>query len=133
MASQLAAIESVRPGVRYRDVHLTACRVLCQGLVDEGLLSGSVDGLVERGAHALFFPHGVGHLLGLDVHDVGFFHEPMQAGMVFTVEPGIYIPEEGLGIRIENNILITTKGQQDLMKNIPIEPEEIEELMGARK
>jgi Xaa-Pro aminopeptidase len=67
--------------------------------------------------------------LGLDVHDVGFFHEFMQAGMVFTVEPGIYIPDEKLGIRLENNILITTSGQQDLMKNIPLEAEEIESLM----
>ncbi len=76
-----------------------------------------------------YFMHGTSHFLGLDVHDVGFFHEPMQPGMVFTVEPGIYIPEEGLGIRIENNFLITTNGQQDLMKNIPIETDEIESLM----
>jgi len=58
------------------------------------------------------------------------FSEPMRAGMVFTVEPGIYIPEEGLGIRLENNLMITTTGQMDLMKNIPIETDEIEELMG---
>lgn len=82
-------------------------------------------------AYKKYFMHGTSHFLGLDVHDVGFFHEPMQPGMVFTVEPGIYIPEEGLGIRLENNILITTKGQQDLMKNIPIEIEEIEALMGG--
>jgi Xaa-Pro aminopeptidase len=73
--------------------------------------------------------HGTSHFMGLDVHDVGFFNEPMQAGMVFTVEPGIYIPEEGLGIRIENNLMITTTGQLDLMKNIPIETDEIEALM----
>lgn len=76
-----------------------------------------------------YFMHGTSHFLGLDVHDLGFFTEPIQAGMVFTVEPGIYIPEEGLGIRIENNILVTTNGQQDLMKTIPIETEEIEALM----
>jgi Xaa-Pro aminopeptidase len=81
-------------------------------------------------AYKKYFMHGTSHYLGLDVHDVGLFSEPMRAGMVFTVEPGIYIPEEGLGIRLENNLMITTTGQMDLMKNIPIETDEIEELMG---
>lgn len=76
--------------------------------------------------------HGTSHFLGLDVHDVGFFAEPMRPGMVFTVEPGIYIPEENLGIRLENNVLITSKGQMDLMKNIPLEAEEIEDLMNSK-
>ncbi len=80
-------------------------------------------------AYKKYFMHGTSHFLGLDVHDVGFFHEPMQAGNVFTCEPGIYIPEEGLGIRLENNILITPNGNDDLMKNIPLEADEIEELM----
>lgn len=111
--AQRAAIAAVRPGVRYRDVHLTACRVLASGLRDEGLLRGEVDSLVERGAHALFFPHGVGHLLGLDVHDMEDFGDragyapgrgrssqfglsylrldrDLQPGMAVTIEPGIY-------------------------------------------
>jgi Xaa-Pro aminopeptidase len=76
-----------------------------------------------------YFMHGTTHFLGLDVHDVGFFQEPMQAGMVFTVEPGIYIREENLGIRLEDNILVTSTGQLNLMANIPIEADEIESLM----
>jgi Xaa-Pro aminopeptidase len=80
-----------------------------------------------------YFMHGTSHFLGLDVHDIGDRYKPMQAGMVFTCEPGIYIPEEGFGIRIENDILITKNGQDDLMKNIPIEPDDIEELMAKQK
>ncbi len=80
-------------------------------------------------AYKKYFMHGTSHFIGLDVHDVGFFTEPIKAGMMFTVEPGIYIPEENLGIRLENNILVTAKGQIDLMKNIPLEVDEIESLM----
>ena len=79
-----------------------------------------------------YFMHGTSHFLGLDVHDIGNRYIPMQAGMVFTCEPGIYIPEENLGIRIENDILITEKGPVDLMAEIPIEADEIEELMARQ-
>jgi Xaa-Pro aminopeptidase len=80
-----------------------------------------------------YFMHGTSHFLGLDVPDIGNRYEPMKAGMVFTCEPGIYIPEEGLGIRIENDILITEKGPVDLMASIPVEADEIEELMSRKK
>ena len=80
-----------------------------------------------------YFMHGTSHFLGLDVHDIGNRYEPMKAGNVFTCEPGIYIPEEGLGIRIENDILITEKGPVDLMAKIPVEADEIEELMAKNK
>jgi Xaa-Pro aminopeptidase len=76
-----------------------------------------------------YFMHGTSHFLGLDVHDIGNRYEKMKAGMIFTCEPGIYIPEEGLGIRLENDILITTNGNIDLMQNIPITADEIESLM----
>lgn len=112
LKAELHAIGQVRPGVRYRELHLSACRVLAQGLVDLGLLTGAPDSLVEAGAHALFFPHGLGHQLGLDVHDLEAFGDrvlypgrerstqfgtaflrmdmDLAEGMVFTIEPGLY-------------------------------------------
>ncbi len=113
LAAEKAAIDMVGPGVRYRDVHLGAARVLADGLRQMGLLRGDVDGLVASGAHAVFFPHGVGHLLGLDVHDMEAFGDQiayapgrerskqfgtaylrldldLEPGMCVTIEPGIY-------------------------------------------
>jgi Xaa-Pro aminopeptidase len=83
----------------------------------------------ENRAYRKYLYHGISHHLGLDVHDLGTRTEPIKAGMVFTVEPGIYIEEEQMGIRIENNVWITKTGNKDLMKNIPITVEQIESLM----
>ena len=87
----------------------------------------------ENRAYRKYLYHGISHHLGIDVHDLGTRTEPIQAGMVFTVEPGIYIKEEKMGVRIENNIWITKTGNQDLFKNIPIKAEEIEALMKKTK
>jgi Xaa-Pro aminopeptidase len=98
--------------------------LLSLGLITEAEVQ---DTQSAQPAYKRFFPHGTGHFLGLDVHDVGARFEPLQAGTVVTCEPGIYIQEEGLGIRIENDILITENGPVDLMAHLPIRTEEIEE------
>jgi Xaa-Pro aminopeptidase len=87
----------------------------------------------ENRAYRKYLYHGISHHLGIDVHDLGTRTEPIQPGMVFTVEPGIYIEEEKMGVRIENNLWITKNGHVDLMKNIPIKAEEIEALMGRSR
>jgi Xaa-Pro aminopeptidase len=177
---QLGTIGMIKPGISYRDAHLGACRILAEGLRTMGLMQGNPADAVEAGAHALFFPHGIGHMLGLDVHDmedlgdiVGYKHKekrsgqfglnflrlsrPLEAGFVLTVEPGIYfIPalierwqgerlhKEFLnydkinalrdfgGIRIEDNILVTSTGSHVLGPGIPKTIPEVEEACAAR-
>jgi Xaa-Pro aminopeptidase len=86
----------------------------------------------EKPAYKKYFPHGTSHHLGLDVHDVGDTWRKVEPGMVFTIEPGLYIKDEGLGVRLENDVLITKNGSVDLMKDTPIEADEIEELMAGK-
>jgi Xaa-Pro aminopeptidase len=88
----------------------------------------------DKPAYKKYFMHGTSHHLGLDTHDYGALKTPMKPNMVFTVEPAIYIPEEQLGIRLEDDVVIREKGEAvNLMRHIPIEPDEIEELMNSRQ
>ncbi len=104
-------------------------------LVNLGLLTKAeyADPVKSKKILFKYYMHGTSHFLGLDVHDVGSKYEEMKAGMVFTCEPALYLKEEGFGIRLENDILVTKNGPVDLMKNIPIEPDEIEALMNQDK
>ena len=113
------------------EYHREVGRIMESELIGLGLLNREAVAKQDPDAplYKKYFMHGTSHFLGLDVHDVGNKYRRFEPGMVFTCEPGIYIPEEGLGIRLENNILITETGNIDLMANIPIDPDEIEALM----
>jgi Xaa-Pro aminopeptidase len=123
--------ENLRPGVFWKDWQKEAEQLIEKELVDLGLLSTRDIKRQDPEEPALkkHFMHGVGHPIGLDVHDVGYTTEPMQAGWVMTVEPGIYIREEGFAVRLENTVVIGEHGNTDLMQTIPIEADEIEKLM----
>jgi Xaa-Pro aminopeptidase len=128
---QKGAMNILRPGVNIQDYHkevglMMQSELLSLGLLDQTDIKNQDS---KSPAYKKYFMHGTSHHLGLDVHDVGTMHEPIRPGMVFTVEPGIYILEEGIGIRLENNVVIREDGYLDLMRNIPIEAEEIEDLM----
>lgn len=113
------------------EYHKQVGKLMEKELIDLGLLTAEEVKNQDpaKPAYKKYFMHGTSHFIGLDVHDVGYWHEPIQAGNVFTVEPGIYIREENLGIRLENDILITEEGYVDLMGDIPLEVEEIEAAM----
>ena len=127
------ATNMLRPGTIFKEYNAEIGRIMELELIKLGLLDKH-DVQKQDAKSPLFkqyFMHGTSHYLGLDVHDVGDFDWPMKEGMVFTCEPGIYILDEELGIRLENDILVTANGPDDLMKNIPIEAEEIEDLMNS--
>ncbi|MBD2498598.1 aminopeptidase P family protein [Nostoc sp. FACHB-280] len=179
LAAHDACIAKIRPGVEYRDIHLLAATVIAEGLVDLGILQGNPQDLVEIDAHALFFPHGIGHLLGLDVHDMedlgdlaGYeddrtrsdrfglsylrLNRPLRPGMLVTIEPGFYqvpailndpqnhakyqniINWERLeqfadvrGIRIEDDVLVTTDGSEILTAALPNDADTVEALVNS--
>jgi len=147
LAAQLAAIDAMQLGQPYYSGHEAALRVLTQGLCDLGLLSGDVNELIETRAYADFYMHGTGHWLGIDVHDVGSYRQSgegraLKKGMVFTVEPGLYVAADntrvdekwrGIGIRIEDNVVMTDNGPEVITADVPKSVAEITALMTERK
>ena len=145
LESQSAAIACIRPGASWNDPHDAAVRVLTEGLVALGLIKGQVGKLIEKGAHRQFYMHRTGHWLGMDVHDVGDYKigdqwRVLEPGMVLTVEPGIYVspantkvPKKwrGIGIRIEDDVVVTPTGCKVLTRDVPKTVAQIEALMAG--
>ncbi len=145
LAAQLAAMKQVKPGNHWNQPHEAAVKEITEGLVVLGLLEGEPKDLIDEGAYRAFYMHKTGHWLGLDVHDVGRYKigdrwQTFELGMVLTVEPGIYVSHDcdsvdekwrGIGIRIEDNLLVTADGHEVLTAKVPKSIEDIEALMGA--
>ena len=142
--AQANAFAAISPGSGFDQPHMAALRTLVQGLKDLKVLDGSVDGLIEQQAYRPYYMHGTSHWLGLDVHDSGPYRNDdkateLQSGMVFTVEPGLYFGNQatespshlrGIGIRIEDDVLVTNTGHEVLSATIPSEIDDIESLVG---
>ncbi len=144
LEAQLAAIDRVKPGADFNAPHEAAVRTIAAGLKDLNLLKGSLDSIIERGSYRKFFVHRTSHWLGMDVHDVGEYRvngawRMLEPGMVLTIEPGIYIPAkrgypkewQGIGIRIEDDVLVTRNAPEVLTDEAPKAPEAIEALMAS--
>ena len=146
-AAQAAALAQARPGVPYEAGHEAAVETLTEGLLSLGLLKGRLEAAIAAGDYKRFYRHKTGHWLGLDVHDVGEYRidgesRLLEPGMVFTIEPGLYIPEDdvgvpakwrGIGIRIEDDVLVTADGHRVLTDALERSADEIETLMAAAK
>lgn len=145
--SQIAAIDAVRIGNSYKEPHNVAVRILVQGLLDLGIMQGNIDEIIETESFRQFYMHGTGHWLGMDVHDVGAYKQDgewraYEEGMVVTVEPGLYIaPDDetvdekwrGIGIRIEDDVVVTKNGPRVLTAAVVKSVEEIEALMAKAR
>jgi Xaa-Pro aminopeptidase len=145
LAAQVGAIEMSRPGVTMQEIHDFTVRTLTEGLVRLGLLEGPVERAIEQSTFKKFYMHKTGHYLGMDVHDVGKYREneewrKLAPGMVMTIEPGLYIAEDcedvderwrGIGVRIEDDILVTDSGHEVLTAAAPKTVEEIERAVGS--
>lgn len=147
LRAQQAAIDEIKPGNHWNAPHDASVRVITEGLVDMGLLKGKVDKLIENESYKTFYMHRIGHWLGIDVHDVGDYKvggdwRVLEPGMVMTVEPGIYISPtntkvakkwRGIGIRIEDDVLVTKDGCRVLTEVLPKSVKAIEALMAGKK
>ena len=145
LEAQLASIDKVRPGNHWDESHDAAVRVIARGLARLGIIKGRLPTLMKNETYKRFYMHRTGHWLGMDVHDVGDYKvgdewRVLEPGMVLTVEPGIYIPEGskgvakkwwGIGVRIEDDVLVTSKGCEVLSRDVPKTADEIEALMAA--
>jgi Xaa-Pro aminopeptidase len=146
LKAQMACVEMVRPGVTHDQLKQHSIEVLTEGMVELGLLEGKTEELIKEKKYEKFYMHGLGHMLGIDVHDVGCYYNgtesrALEPGVVMTVEPGLYIapdtkdvPEKylGIGVRIEDDVLCTNNGPRVLTTKVPKHAEEIEELMSRR-
>jgi Xaa-Pro aminopeptidase len=147
LAAQLAAIKKIRPGNHWNEPHEEAIRVLTKGLIELGILKGKPAQLIKNEAYKRYYMHRTGHWLGMDVHDVGDYKvggewRMLEPGMVMTVEPGLYFTAGtrglakrwwNIGIRIEDDVLVTRDGNEVLTAAVPKTPEEIEGLMGQAR
>lgn len=146
LAAQHAAMEQARPGRPWILGHEAAVEVLTEGLLSLGLLKGSLKAALQSGAYRRFYPHKTGHWIGLDVHDVGEYkvagdYRELEPGMVFTIEPGLYIPPgskgvpakwQGIGIRIEDDVAITKTGHEVLTDGVPKDADAVEAVLASR-
>ncbi len=142
---QKELISYVKPGIFFKDLHEMGADRLTDLMFELGLLSGRKADVMKANEHRKYYPHGIGHWLGMDVHDAGLYFinneaRPIEEGMCFTIEPGLYIPADdmtapaelrGIGVRIEDNIVVTRSGSENLTAGVPKEVDEIEKLVGT--
>lgn len=142
---QKEIISNLKAGILFKDLHEKGASLLTDIMLELGFLSGRKDDIISSGSHRKYYPHGIGHWLGLDVHDAGLYFvngqpRSIESGMCFTVEPGLYVPQNdnqapaeyrGIGIRIEDNILITSNGYEVLTSDVPKEINDIESIMAG--
>ncbi len=144
---QKQILDFVKPGIVFKDLHEMGTSLLTDAMLELGLLSGRKDDLIQALAQKKYYPHGIGHWLGLDVHDAGLYFKngeprPIEANMCFTIEPGLYIPADdssapakyrGIGVRIEDNVRVTSHGIENMTSSVPKEIADLEKVVGSNK